>query len=402
MFEKVKRARDIGIPFSGTPGPLNAITDVAGIEVGHVTIEKGEGRLIVGEGPIRTGVTAILPRGRADGRGCFGGSFNLNASGEMTGLGWLEERGQFEGPILLTNTCSLGIVRDTAIRWMLQQGMSFDWTLPIVGETYDGFFNDMNGQHITPDHVLAALDGARGGPVPEGSVGGGTGMMTYEYRGAIGTSSRVLPEEDGGYTVGVLVQSNFGARKSLRIAGIKVGEHLKEDMPRFMEPDMLPDELRQKLSRYPWGFGEPTPNRPDGSVIVIVATDAPLLPHQLRRLAKRPALGLGRLGGAGACRSGDIFFAFSTANGELAGEPGAGGIGLGEEQGEFSQPYQVKMHPNNAVTAIFEAAVDATEEAVLNGIAAAKPGEGANRLRLSAFPHDRIREILKPYNLLTN
>lgn len=330
---------------------------------------------------MRTGVTAILPRGRADVRPCFGGSFALNAAGELTGLAYLEERGSFEGPILITNTHSVGLVRDAAIKWMRRNRWSFSWVLPLVGETYDGTFNDIDGGHIKDEHVFSALDGARGGAVAEGNVGGGAGMMTYEYKGGTGTSSRKLAERDGSYTVGVLVQSNYGLRRQLRIGGIPMGEHLADDLPRYLDPSLLSEELRARHESW-CGPG-------DGSIIVVVATDAPLLPHQLRRLAKRPALAIGRLGGVGAVNSGDIFIAFSTANANLS-----------ESAGELSAPCAVEMHPNMALTALFEAVIDATEEAILNALAAAEAAEGANRLHLPRLPHARVQDILRAHQLL--
>jgi len=388
MTASVIRSRDLGIPLSGAPGACNAITDVPGLEVGYATLWSGSGALRVGEGPVRTGVTAILPRGRSDARPCFGGSFALNAGGELTGLSWLEERGIFEGPVLITNTHSLGVVRDAAIQWMRLRNWPrlIDYVIPIVGETYDGLFNDIDGGHIRTHHVFEALDAARSGPITEGNVGGGTGMITYFYKGGTGTSSRLLAEKDGAYTVGVLVQSNYGARRELRIGGIPMGEHLADDLPRFLDPSILPDEL--KRSRSTWC-------RPaDGSIFIVVATDAPLLPHQLKRLAKRPALGMGRLGGIGATLSGDIFLAFSTANadvGERVGEsPDPSGVA----------PCGVKMHPNLALTALFEATIDATEEAILNALVVGEAAEGANRLHVPRLPHARVQEKLRAHNLL--
>lgn len=375
------RARDLGIPLSGAPGAWNAITDVPGLEVGYATLWFGSGALRVGEGPVRTGVTAILPRGRSDARPCFGGSFALNAAGELTGLAYLEERGLFEGPILITTTHSVGIVRDAAIQWMRRHKWPFDWTIPIVGETYDGLFNDIDGGHIQAVHVFDALDAARSGPIAEGNVGGGTGMITYEYKGGTGTSSRRLAEKDGAYTVGVLVQSNYGARRQLRIGGIPMGEYLADDLPRFLDPSILSDELRTRYRSWC------SPG--DGSIIVVVATDAPLLPHQLKRLAKRPALAIGRLGGVGAAGSGDIFIAISTANADVSETPGG-----------FSAPSDMKMHPNLALTALFEATVDVTEEAILNSLVAAEAAEGANHLYVPRLPHSRVQEKLRAHHLL--
>jgi L-aminopeptidase/D-esterase-like protein len=387
------RARDLGIPFSGVPGAWNAITDVPGVEVGYTTLWSGSGPLVVGSGPVRTGVTAILPRGRQDSRPCFGGASALNAGGELTGMPWLEERGLFEGPVLVTNTHSLGVVRDAAIQWMRLRGWPrlIDYAIPMVGETYDGLLNDIDGGHITPEHVFDALDSARDGAIAEGSVGGGTGMIAYEYKGGTGTASRRLTEQDGGYTVGVLVQANYGRRSHLRIAGLPVGQRLAgEDLPSYPKPDLLPPALaaRQRSWRAAGAAAG------EGSIIIIVATDAPLLPHQLARLAKRPALGMARIGGIGTTLSGDIFLAFSTANPDI-----------GEVVGVFPQaldvrPVDVKMHPNLALTALFEAVIDATEEAIVNAMVAAETTEGAYGLRVPRLPHGRVQEILRSHGLL--
>lgn len=382
------RARDLGIPFSGMPGAWNAITDVPGVEVGYTTLWAGSGLLKIGEGPVRTGVTAVLPRGRTDPRPCFGGAFALNAAGELTGLPWLEERGLFEGPVLITNTHSLGVVRDASIQWMRQRNWPrlIEYSIPIVGETYDGSFNDIDGGHICEHHVFEALDRARGGRVVEGSVGGGTGMMTYWYKGGTGTASRRLSEHEGGYTVGVLVQSNYGTRQQLRIGGIPMGEALADDLPRYLEPAILPEDLRRRHKAWC------SPVSGEGSIIIVVGTDAPLLPHQLRRLAKRPALGMGRLGGVGTSLSGDIFLAFSTANPEV-----------GERLGEVPAnptPYEVRMHPNLALTPLFEAAIDATEEAIVNALVGADGAEGANRLFIPRLPRERVQKILRAHSLL--
>src|SRR6266700_3078176 len=288
------RARDLGVPFDGTPGPLNAITDVAGVTVGHSTIIRGQGKLVVGQGPVRTGVTAIFPRGPTNGDPVFGGWFTLNGNGEMTGTTWLEESGFLAGPVMITNTHSVGIVRDAVIEWLVRKGFEFDWSLPIVAETWDGSLNDINGFHVTKEHAFPALDSARSGPVAEGNVGGGTGMICHQFKGGIGTASRVLPASAGGYTVGVLVQCNYGLRPYLRIAGVPVGQEI---------PDLLPGPVRAGSN-----------DEENGSIIVVVATDAPLLPHQLKRIATRVALGVGRSGGYGGNSSGDIFVAFSTAN----------------------------------------------------------------------------------------
>jgi L-aminopeptidase/D-esterase-like protein len=384
------RARDLGIPLTGVPGEINSITDVPGVEVGYATLWAGSGALKVGEGPVRTGVTAIIPRGRHDPRPCFGGSFALNAAGEVTGLSWLEERGSFEGPVLLTNTHSLGVVRDAGIQWMRLRGWPrlIDFVIPVVGETYDGFLNDIDGSHVRCEHVFAALDGALGGVIAEGNVGGGTGMISYSFKGGTGTSSRRLPVQQGGYTVGVLVQTNYGAREHLRIGGIPMGAILAGDLPRYLDPSLLPDDVRRRHSVWcPSVEGE-------GSIIVVVATDAPLLPHQLKRLTRRPALGMARLGGIGSALSGDFFIAFSTANAHIGESLPANGEPVDWRRTE------VAMYPNLALNPLFEATIDATEEAILNALVAADAVEGANRLHVPRLPHAAVQETLRAHNLL--
>jgi len=367
------RARALGIPFDGTPGPLNAITDVAGVTVGQSTIIAGQGKLVVGQGPVRTGVTAIFPRGAANGDPVFGGWFTLNGNGEMTGTTWLEESGFLAGPVMITNTHSVGIVRDAVIEWLVKKGFEFDWSLPIVAETWDGSLNDINGFHVTKQHVFAALDSAHGERVVEGNVGGGTGMICNQFKGGIGTSSRRLPAERGGYTVGVLVQCNYGSRGRLSIAGVPVGQEIPDLLPCY---DAVP--------------GLTTPGRrcaegEKGSIIIVIATDAPLLPHQLKRIAKRAALGVGRLGGTGGNTSGDIFVAFSTAN------PGAA---------KPDANVSVTMLPNERISPLFEATIQATEEAIVNAMVAAETMTGADGLKVYALPHDRLRAALRKYNRL--
>jgi D-aminopeptidase len=357
-----QRARDLGVPFDGTPGPLNAITDVAGVTVGHATIISGQGKLVVGQGPVRTGVTAVFPRGATNGDPVFGGWFTLNGNGEMTGTTWLEESGFLAGPVMITNTHSVGVVRDAVIEWLVKKGFEFDWSLPVVAETWDGSLNDINGFHVTKQHTFAALDSARGGPVTEGNVGGGTGMICNQFKGGIGTASRRLPAERGGYTVGVLVQCNYGLRGRLSIAGVPVGQEIR---------DLLPTRDTVSSER--------------GSIIIVIATDAPLLPHQLKRIAKRAALGVGRLGGTGGNTSGDIFVAFSTAN------PGAA---------KPDANVSVTMLPNERISPLFEATIQATEEAIVNAMVAAQTMTGANGLRVYALPHERLRAALRKYNRL--
>mgnify|MGYP002395633317 CR=1 FL=1 len=355
-----QRARDLGIPFEGTPGQLNAITDVKGIEVGHVTLISGQGELRVGVGPIRTGVTAIWPRGKQSSDPVFAGWFALNGNGEMTGTLWVEESGFLEGPITMTNTHSVGIVRDAVVAYRVRHGQQNQpFSLPVVAETWDGYLNDANGFHVKERHVFEALESARSGPVEEGNVGGGTGMICHEFKGGIGTASRKIALQLSSLTVGVLVQANYGRRDQLRIAGVPVGLEIPEDRV----------------------WTEET-----GSIIVIAATDAPVLPHQLKRLARRASLGLARNGSISGNRSGDIFIAFSTANPEAA-RPG--GIA------------QLTMLSNDLMDPLFEATVQATEEAIINAMIAAETMTGADNHRVVAIPHDRLREALKKYNRLT-
>jgi D-aminopeptidase len=355
------RARDLGVPFDGTTGPLNAITDIEGVEVGHTTLISGSGALKVGVGPVRTGVTAILPRGKHSNDPVFAGWFTLNGNGEMTGTTWVEDSGFLEGPVMITNTHSVGVVRDAVIAWRVQHGRAdaegYWWSLPVVAETWDGYLNDINGFHVKSEDVFHALDTAHGGPVEEGNVGGGTGMICNEFKGGIGTSSRVLDAKHGGYTVGVLVQCNYGFRDQLRIAGVPVGRE-------------IPGHV----------YEEDT-----GSIIVVVGTNAPLIPTQLKRVARRVSLGLGRNGSYSGDGSGDIFIAFSTAN------PGASGAkGL----------HQITMMTNDDLDPVFLATVQATEEAVVNAMIAAETMTGINNHTVRALPHDRLQEILKKYNRL--
>jgi D-aminopeptidase len=366
-FAAEPRARDLGIPFPGTPGPLNAITDVAGVEVGYATLVAGDGPLEVGKGPVRTGVTAVLPRGRRNPTGVFGGYAVGNGNGEMTGTIWIEESGIVGTPILITNTHSVGVVRDAVIAWMLRNGGTEQlWGLPVVAETWDGHLNDLNGFHVKPEHVFAALDGARGGTLAEGNVGGGTGMHTFEFKGGTGTSSRRVRVRDvGDYTVGVLVQSNFGRRWQLQVAGIPVGREWPEDAPFTHESGN---------------------NNEFGSIIVVVATDAPLLPTQLKRIAHRAVMGIARTGGMAGNGSGDIFVAFSTANTPAA------------NASEGLQ--QVSFLPNDQLDGLFEATVLATEEAIVNAMIAARTMTGIDGNRLVGIDHARLQQILRRHNRL--
>ncbi|MBK5280228.1 MAG: P1 family peptidase [Bacteroidia bacterium] len=357
------RARDLGIPFDGTPGKFNAITDVSGVEVGFKTLIEGSGKLVVGKGPVRTGVTAIFPKGKGSLDRVFAAWFTLNGNGEMTGTTWVDESGGLGSPVLITNTHSVGIVRDAVIEWYMKKvkgsEYSGDISLPVVAETWDGFLNDINGFHVKKEHVFEAMEGATGGFVLEGNVGGGTGMVAHQFKGGTGTSSRKLDTKDGSYTVGVLVQANYGKRSLLSIAGVPVGKEIADLMPVDKE------------------------DKDQGSIIVVVATDAPLLPHQLERVVKRVSLGIGVIGGRGGNSSGDIFIAFSTANPEVTKDEGIA---------------HLEMLPNERITPIFEAATSATEEAIVNAMIAAETMEGVNGNKVFAIPHERLISVLKKYN----
>ena len=378
------RARELGLPIGGTPGPLDAITDVAGVEVGHTTLISGSGRLVQGKGPVRTGVTVVHPRGKANPDPVFASWFTLNGNGEMTGTTWVQESGLLEGPVAITNTHSVGIVRDAIIRWEVGLKNALQpWWLPVVAETYDGTLNDISGFHVTAEHVLAALDGASGGLPLEGNVGGGTGMVCHGFKGGIGTASRRLPEAQGGYTVGVLVQCNYGIRRDLRIAGVPVGEEIP-DLTACIAGDGPPPQgsTRPRCGAAPAPRDEPE----QGSIIVVVATDAPLLPHQLKRVATRVSLGVGRQGGFGGNGSGDIFIAFSTAN---------------PRAWHDDVPVRdVKMLPNERISPIFQATAQATEAAITNALLAAETMTGANDVRVYAMPVDRMLAAMKKYGRL--
>src|SRR5437588_1068310 len=371
--QKQIRARDLGIPFDGTPGKFNAITDVGGVEVGYTTIISGEGKLEVGKGPVRTGVTAVLPRGiTAMNDPVFAGYFSLNGNGEMTGTAWVEEGGFLEGPIILTNTHSVGVARDAVIAWRLAHGgpdaQGFAWSLPVVAETWDGWLNDVDGFHVKPEHVAHAIETAQGGSIEEGSVGGGTGMICYEFKGGMGTSSRIAPvaavsdrrsdSSPRSYTVGVIVQANCGRRPQLTISGVPVGKE-------------LPGSVYK---------------RDTGSIIIVVATDAPLMPHQLKRLARRAALGLARTGSVSGNGSGDLFVAFSTANPHAA---------------DADPPERsIRAIANDLMDPLFAATVQATEEAIVNALIDNHDMVGRDNHRVEALPHERVRELLKQRNVL--
>ena len=356
------RARDLGIPFEGIPGQFNAITDVKGVEVGFTTLISGDGK-----NAVRTGVTAILPQGKNFTGRVFAAWHTLNGNGEMTGTTWVEESGGLGSPIMITNTHSVGVVRDAVIEWgnkkITGSGYSGDLSLPVVAETYDGFLNEINGFHVKKEHVFQALDNAKTGAVAEGNVGGGTGMIAHSFKGGTGTSSRVLDPKSGGYTVGVLVQANYGARQLFSVAGVPVGKEIT---------DLLPSRA--------------TPIDGQGSIIVVVATDAPLLPHQLKRLVKRVSLGIGNVGGRGENSSGDIFIAFSTAN--------------AAEASKNEGISQLQMLPNDRINQLFWATSQATEEAILNAMVGAETMKGRDGNTVYAVPHDRLKEVLKKYNRL--
>ncbi len=362
------RARDIGIPFDGVPGKFNAITDVAGVEVGYSTIISGQGKNILGRGPVRTGVTAILPRGKTNSP-VYANWYSLNGNGEMTGTTWITESGFLETPIMITNTNSVGVVRDAVLKWFVEKHWykkeNFWYTYPVVAETYDGFLNDIYGFHVKESHAWEALNSAATGAIREGNVGGGTGMMCLGFKGGTGSSSRLVKIKGATYTVGVLVQANFGAKRNLSIAGVPVGLELKDTLnPEFKLP---PASYRQEG---------------DGSIIVVVATDAPLLPHQLKRIVARVPIGIGKVGGRGENGSGDIFIAFSTANPKAFNRDTITAI---------------DQLPNDQINPLFEATVQAVEESVINAMVAAKTMEGINGNKAYALPHPLVIEVLKKY-----
>jgi D-aminopeptidase len=374
---KVVRARDLAVPFDGTPGKLNAITDVPGVEVGYTTLISGEGKLEVGKGPVRTGVTAIIPRGHDSlNDPVYAGVFSLNGNGEMTGTAWVEESGFLEGPIVITNTHSVGVARDAVIKWRINHGAAdktgYWWSLPLAAETWDGWLNDINGFHVKPEDVWHALDTAHGGALEEGSVGGGTGMICYEFKGGNGTASRSIDirssknESPRTFTVGVFLQANFGRRPQLTIAGVPVGKE-------------IPGEVYKSAAADPSFGGEES-----GSCIAVVATDAPLLPNQLKRLARRVSLGLARTGTISGNGSGDLFIAFSTANPNVAGPD--------------QVTHQVQTTPNDLMDPLFAGVVQATEEAVINALVDNHSMTGRDNHRVDALPHDRLREIMKRFH----
>ncbi len=377
------REHDLKLPIGGTPGPLNAITDVKGVEVGHATLISGRGKLVPGQGPVRTGVTVVHPRGKANADPVFASWFTLNGNGEMTGTTWVQESGYLEGPIGITNTHSVGVVRDAIIKWeVTQKNVLQPWWLPVVAETYDGGLNDINGFHVKEQHVLDALNSATGGLPKEGVVGGGTGMTCLGFKGGIGTASRTLTTQQGGYTVGVLVQCNFGSRRDLRIAGVPVGEEILDLQACIANTEPLPANSQRRRCDAP-GANDAQMDVPEqGSIIVVVATDAPLLPHQLKRIATRVSLGIGRQGGFGGNGSGDIFVAFSTAN---------------RNTWASDSVTTLQMITNDRISPLFHATVQATEAAITNALLAAETTTGANDLRIYAMPLDRLMAAMRKY-----
>ena len=383
------RARDLGIVIGTmTPGPLNAITDVPGVRVGHATVIEGDGPLVVGKGPIRTGITVVIPHaGDVWKEPVFAAPHTLNGNGEMTGLEWIRESGMLGGVIAITNTHSVGVVRDALVAEGIrtQPRGAFFWSLPVVGETWDGVLNDTDGFHVNAGHVAAAIEDARGGPVAEGNVGGGTGMICHEFKGGIGTASRRLTATDGGWTLGVLVQANYGSRRLLRIDGVPVGREIGTDEI----PSPYATEPRSGAS---WDDGSPRDSTEararDGSIIIIVATDAPLIPTQCARVAQRAGLGLARAGSTGATTSGDIFLCFSNGNLDLP-QPERDGAGPGLAT--------IRTLRDRALDPLFEATVEATEEAIVNALVAAETMTGRDGMTAHRLPHDRLREVMAKY-----
>ena len=390
------RARDLGVPLDGTPGPNNAITDVTGVEVGFVTLIKGEGKRIVGQGPIRTGVTAILPRGKATLEPVFAAFYAGNGNGDMTGTHWIEEVGVLETPIMITNTLSVGTVRDAVVDWMVKRNAPGPFWYPVVAETSDGGLNDMKGLHVKAEHAFQALENAHGGPVTEGNVGGGTGMNCHGFKGGTGTASRRLLAADGGFTVGVLVQCNYGSRSQLRIAGIPVGREVTGVDPcvaQLIDPPVRAFDGTQMpvCGSNPAPSDQPAEAPEQGSIIIVVATDAPLSPDQLKRTVRRVALGMGRMGSINGNGSGDIFIAFSTAN---------RGIDWGNSGRSTLPAPTMQRLGSGLMDPLFTATVEATEEAILNALMAAETMTGADYRRAWAIPHDQVQAILARYNRL--
>ena len=378
-----ERARDLGIPFEGTPGPLNSITDVPSVEVGQATLVTGEGPLKVGVGPVRTGVTVIFPRGHADQRPVYGGFFDLNGNGEMTGRAYLEDFGVIQGPIGISDTNAIGEVYAGIQQWSSKKFGEATW--PVVAETWSGYLSDIEGFHVTPQLTMVALDAARPGRVEEGDVGGGTGMVCFGFKGGIGTASRTVSTSAGHFTVGVLVQCNTGDRRVLRIAGVPVGKELSGSWLPCFDPKLGQGSGTLKPCTPQGTMGAPPPDK--GSIIIIVGTDAPLEPLQLNRIAKRAAMGLARLGSYSGNSSGDLILSFTTAPLQVNHE-------------DQQKPSPIEPLANASIDPIFEATAQASEEAIVNALVAARTMTGINGARYFAIPHDELREILKRYNRL--
>jgi D-aminopeptidase len=388
------RARDLGVPFDGVPGTNNAITDVAGVEVGFKTLISGEGPRVRGKGPVRTGVTAILPRGKADGRAVFAGFYAGNGNGDMTGTHWVDESGVLETPILITGTGSVGVVRDATFKWLADHRQGEFW-YPLVAETADVPLNDMAGQHVTQKDALDALDGARSGPVAEGNIGGGTGMVCNGFKGGTGTASRHLTSATGGYTVGVLVQCNYGAARQLRVAGIAVAREMTLQ-PRCVTrllspPQAIYGATAQLCDPKLLAIADGPDQDHRGSIIIVIATDAPLTADQLKRLARRASVGLGRLGAIESDGSGDIFIAFSTAN---------AGADDGNWAADTAKPAAISRLKSAAMNPLFEATIQSVEEAVINALVAARTMTGADYWTVSALPHAELQQVLRGHGLL--
>lgn len=396
LAQSKARARDLGVPLDGTPGRHNAITDVAGVEVGYVTLIRGEGKRVIGQGPVRTGVTAVLPRGRATLEPVFAAFYAGNGNGDMTGTHWIEETGVLETPIMITNTLSVGTVRDAVVDWMVKRNAPGPFWYPVVAETSDGGLNDMKGLHVKAEHAFQALENARAGPVAEGNVGGGTGMNCHGFKGGTGSSSRVLSAAEGGYTVGVLVQCNYGTRSQLRIAGVLVGREVTGVDPcvaRQVDPPLTTFDGRQipVCAGGSGGADQPAEEPEQGSIIIVVATDAPLSPDQLKRVVRRVALGMGRMGSNNGNGSGDIFIAFSTAN---------RGVDWGNSAPSRLPAPTMQRLGSGLMDPLFTATVDATEEAIINAMLGAETMTGADYRRSWGLPHDQVKAILAKYNRL--
>lgn len=383
------RARTLGITFGGQAGPNNAITDVPGVEVGHTTLISGEGSVERGKGPVRTGVTAVLPRGKNSvSEPVFAATFALNGNGDMTGTHWVQEGGQLYGPVMITNTNDIGAVREGVLKWAADRDLAWDLGLPVVAETWDGMLHDIYGFHVKPPHAIQAIESAKPGPVMEGSVGGGTGMVCHGFKGGIGTASRKLPESAGGYTLGVLVQCNYGTRRLFSVEGVPVGEELKDNMPCYLGQKKPSGPMMEWVPACGTAAkaAPPNPFEGAGSIIIVVGTDAPLLPHQLERVARRVSLAIAKMGGLGENSSGDIFLAFSTQ--PIQPPPSSKVVSVSSLQNDYLNP-------------VFEATVQATQEAILNAMLASDTMTGADNIRVFGLPQDGLVKVMKKHGRLT-